>query len=240
VMRSIRYAVAGGLLGLGAPVGLLLIHLRRRRLSLRSVRQEIEAECETYIYSAASTTLVFALFGGVLGQYADRLAQLATTDSLTGLFNPRAFNERLHQELGRAARYQDPLSILIIDLDGLKRVNDQYGHEAGNAALQSVAAAIRSGLREIDVGARLGGDEFGVLAPGTNQESAVVLAERLRALVATRVKGAAGRGTTISIGVASLVPPSGARPTPVALVAAADRGLYQAKREGGDRVVCGG
>jgi diguanylate cyclase (GGDEF)-like protein len=126
---------------------------------------------------------------------------------------------------------------LIVDLDGLKRVNDQYGHEAGNAALRSVAAAIRSGLREIDLGARLGGDEFGVLAPRTNEESAEVLAQRLRALVAIRVKGAASRGTTISIGIASLAPSRGARPTPVALMAAADEALYQAKREGGDRVV---
>jgi diguanylate cyclase (GGDEF)-like protein len=194
---------------------------------------------EIYIYTATSTTMAFALFGGVLGYYADRLAQLATTDSLTGLFNARAFNERLHQELGRATRYQDPLSVLIVDLDGLKRVNDQYGHEAGNAALRSVAAAIRSGLREIDVGARLGGDEFGVLAPRTDEGSAVVLAERLRALVSVRVKGAAGRGATISIGVASLVPSRGARPTPIALMAAADTALYQAKREGGDRVVAG-
>jgi len=240
VMRRLRYAVVGGLLGLGAPAGLLFVRLRRRALSMRYIRREIKAECETYVYSAASTTLVFALFGGALGHYADRLAQLATTDSLTGLFNPRAFNERLHQELGRAARYQDSLSVLLIDLDGLKRVNDQYGHEAGNAALQSVAAAIRSGVREIDVSARLGGDEFGVLVPGTNQESAVVLAERLRALVATPVKGgAAGRGMTISIGVASLVPANGEGPTAVALMAAADNGLYQAKREGGDRVVCG-
>jgi len=239
-LRRTLYALAGGVLGLGAPSGLLFIRLMRRGVSVRSAIQEMRTDREIYIYTAASTTMAFALFGGVLGHYADRLAQLATTDSLTGLFNARAFNERLHQELGRATRYQDPLSVLIVDLDGLKRVNDQYGHEAGNAALRSVAAAIRSGLREIDVAARLGGDEFGVLAPRTNEESAVVLAERLRTLVATRVKGAAGRRTTISVGVASLVPPSGARPTPVALMAVADKSLYQAKHEGGDRVVCGG
>jgi diguanylate cyclase (GGDEF)-like protein len=237
--RRTLYALAGGVLGLGAPSGLLFIRLMRRGLSVRSAIQEMRTDREIYIYTATSTTLAFALFGGVLGHYADRLAQLATTDSLTGLFNARAFHERLRQELGRAARYQEPLSLLIVDLDGLKRVNDQYGHEAGNAALRSVAAAIRSGLREIDLGARLGGDEFGVLAPRTNEESAVVLAERLRALVAIRVKGAASRGTTISIGVTSLVPSRGARPTPVALMAAADEALYQAKREGGDRVVGG-
>lgn len=236
MMRCTRYAVAGGLLGLGAPAGLLLVRLRRHAFSVRSVTRQIEAERETYIYSAASTTLVFALFGGVLGHYADRLADLATTDALTGLFNARAFHERLGQELGRAARYQEPLSLLIVDLDGLKRVNDQYGHEAGNAALQSVAAAIRSGLREIDLGARLGGDEFGVLAPRTNEESALVLAERLRARVAKGFSGPTGRRTTISIGIASLVPSRDERPTPASLMAAADEALYRAKREGGDRV----
>jgi diguanylate cyclase (GGDEF)-like protein len=235
-MRRIRYAVAGGLLGLGAPVGLLLIHLRRRRLSLRSVTQEIEAECETYVYSAASTTLVFALFGGVLGHYADRLAQLATTDPLTGLFNPRAFHERLRQELMRAARYQEPLSFLIMDVDGLKHVNDQYGHAAGDAALRSVATAIRSELREVDFGARLGGDEFGVVAPSTNEESAGVLAERLRTRVARGGKDLEGRGATVSIGIASLVPSRDERPESASLMAAADESLYQAKREGGDRV----
>lgn len=237
--RRTRYALAGGVLGLGAPAGMLFIRLMQRGLSVRSAIQEMRTDREIYIYTATSTTMAFALFGGVLGHYADGLAQLATTDPLTGLFNPRGFHERLRHELIRAARYREPLSFLIMDLDGLKRVNDQYGHEAGNAALRSVAAAIRSGLREIDVGARLGGDEFGVLAPRTNEESAVVLAERLRALVAIRVEGAAGRGTTISIGVASLVPASGARPTPVALMTAADQALYQAKHEGGDRVVCG-
>jgi diguanylate cyclase (GGDEF)-like protein len=238
VTRRIRYAVAGGLLGLGAPAGLLFVRLGRRRLSARSVMRDIAAEPETYIYSAASTILVFALFGGVLGHYADRLARLATTDPLTGLLNARAFHERLHQELRRAVRYQTPLSFLMVDLDGLKRVNDQHGHEAGDASLRSVAAAIRTGLREFDLGARLGGDEFGVLAPGTNEESAVVLAERLRALVAKGANGPAGRGTTISIGIASLAPSRDERP-PVSLMAAADEALYLAKRGGGDRVAAG-
>jgi diguanylate cyclase (GGDEF)-like protein len=125
---------------------------------------------------------------------------------------------------------------LIVDLDSLKRVNDQYGHVTGDAALRSVAAAIRSGLREIDLGARLGGDECGVLVPRTNEESAVVLAERLRALVAKGVNGPTGRGTTISILIASLVPSRDERPTSVSLMTTADEALYLAKREGGDRV----
>jgi diguanylate cyclase (GGDEF)-like protein len=237
--RRTLYALAGGLLGLGAPAGLLFVRLMRRGLSVRSGIQDMRADRETYIYTAVSTAAAFALFGRVLGSYADGLAQLATTDPLTGLFNARAFNQRLRHELGRADRYQDPLSLLIVDLDGLKRINDHHGHEAGNVALRSVAAAIRSGLREIDLGARLGGDEFGVVAPRANEESALVLADRLRALVAKGVRGALAQGTTISIGIASVVPSSGGRATPVTLMAAADEALYQAKRAGGDRVASG-
>jgi diguanylate cyclase (GGDEF)-like protein len=176
------------------------------------------------------------LFGGVLGHYADRLALLATTDPLTGLFNPREFHDRLRRELGRAARYQEPLSLLIVDLDGLKRVNDDHGHAEGDAALRMVAAAIRSTLRETDLGARLGGDEFCLLAPRTNKESAVVLAERLRACVAKEINGRVGRRTTISIGIASLAPSGSECTTPVSLVQAADEALYRAKRDGGNRV----
>lgn len=239
MIRRIRYVVAGALLGLGAPAGLLCVRLRRRGLSLRSVTREVEAERETYLYSAASTTLAFALFGGVLGHHADRLARLATTDPLTGLFNHRAFHERMRQELIRAARYHEPLSCLMIDLDRLKRVNDHYGHEAGDEALRWVARAIRSQLREIDVGARLGGDEFGVLAPRTNEASAIVLAERLRARVANGVEALEGRGSTASIGIASLVPSRADLPAPVSVISAADEALYRAKRRGGNSVAGG-
>ena len=87
--RRMLYAMTGGVLGLGAPAGLLLTRLRRDALSMRSVREEIESDRETYVYSAMSTTVAFAVFGGVLGHYADRLAHLATTDPLTGLGNRR-------------------------------------------------------------------------------------------------------------------------------------------------------
>ena len=90
--RRTLYALAGGVLGLGAPSGLLFIRLMRHGLSVRSAIQEMRTDREIYIYTATSTTVAFALFGGVLGHYADRLAQLATTDPLTGLFNPRAFH----------------------------------------------------------------------------------------------------------------------------------------------------
>jgi len=234
------YAMTGGVLGLGAPAGLLLMRLRRSAFSMRSVVQEIRSDRPTYVYSAMSTTAAFALFGAVLGHYADRLAHLATTDPLTGLYNPRVFHDQLRQELRRTARYREPLSLLLMDLDGLKRVNDQFGHEAGDAALRSVAEAIGSGLREIDLGARIGGDEFAVLAPRTDAKAAVALAERLRALVAKAGNGRESRRTTISIGIASVSPSTDAPPTAASLMAAADAALYAAKRAGGNRVSAGG
>ena len=236
MLRRTRYAVAGGLLGLGAPVGLLCVRLLRHGFSVDSASCEIDAQRDAYIYSAASTTLGFALFGGVLGHYGDRLAQLAATDPLTDLFNARSFQDRLRHELGRVARYQEPLCLLLVDLDGLKRLNDEHGHAAGNDAIRSVAAAIRSELRETDLGARLGGDEFGVLAPRTTEEAGLVLAERLRARVAGELSGPASGGVTISIGIASVAPSRAERPTAAALMASADDALYLAKREGGNRV----
>ena len=234
--RRTLYALAGAVLGLGAPVGLLGLRLIRQGLGGRSVIEEIRSDPETYVYTGASTSIAFAVFGGVLGRYADRLARLATTDPLTGLSNARVFHERLRQELGRMDRYPDSLSLLVLDLDSLKHINDQGGHQAGDRALRSVARAIRNGLREIDLGARLGGDEFGVLAPRTTAESALVLGERLRALVRTAGEAASGLGATVSIGIASLVPSRAERLAPGALMAAADEALYRAKREGGDRV----
>jgi diguanylate cyclase (GGDEF)-like protein len=235
--RRMLFALSGAVLGLGAPVGLLLMRLKDGALSLRAATQEIQSDRQTYVYSAASTSVAFALFGGVLGHYADRLAQLATTDPLTGLSNPRAFHDRLRHELGRTARYREALSLFILDLDGLKRVNDQFGHEAGDMALRCVADAIRLGMREIDLCARIGGDEFAVLAPRTNDKSAAVLGERLRALVANSVNGPTSGVTTISIGIASVSPTTDARLTPGYVMAAADQALYLAKRQGGNRVV---
>jgi diguanylate cyclase (GGDEF)-like protein len=142
----------------------------------------------------------------------------------------------MHQEMVRATRYRQPLSVLVVDLDGLKRINDEHGHEAGNQALRSVAAAIRGRLREADLGGRLGGDEFAVLAPNTDRDSALVFGERLRALVAEQSSDAR-LATTVSVGIASLGK-SGQEPdTELSIMRAADAALYRAKRAGGNRAV---
>lgn len=234
--RRVSYPLIGACLAQGAAAGLLFCRLAgRRELSVASVKREVARNLGTYAYIASSTTVVFSLFGRIVGRYTDQLAALAATDPLTRLLNARAFRHRFHQELARAVRYEQPLSLLLVDLDGLKQINDQHGHEAGDAALGRVAASIRNGLREADVGARIGGDEFTILAPNTDQHAAIVFGERLRALVAETPGPRAGR--TISVGIASFQPAPHALATERSLMRAADAALYRAKRAGGDRVV---
>jgi diguanylate cyclase (GGDEF)-like protein len=171
---------------------------------------------------------VFALFGYVLGRQADALIRLSRTDSLTGLANPLAFEEHLAHETARAARYGEALSMLAVDLDGLKKINDAQGHRGGDLALQAVARALRRGARGSDLAARIGGDEFALLAPSTALVAASALAERVRALVAAEGID----GLSVSIGVATAQGPPAAR-----LREEADRALYEAKRQGRNRVV---
>lgn len=167
-----------------------------------------------------------------LGTANQRLQELAVTDALTGLANRRALTERLGLEIDRARRSEQPLSLLLIDIDHFKRLNDTLGHLEGDAALVAVARILAEGRRVEDLIARFGGEEFAMLLPGTRSEDAKVVAERVRAAVET---GTAGGVTacTISVGCASLPEhASDARE----LLLAADRALYEAKAAGRNRV----
>jgi hypothetical protein len=152
MLRRFAYACAGGLLSAGAPVGLLGLRLARRKSGsrlvwLRRAAREVAADRTGYLYVGTSTALAFVAFGYILGRQADRLSRLSETDALTGLFNSRGLLHRLATELARSRRYGEPLALLLMDLDGLKSVNDRYGHLAGDEAIRSLAAVIRSELR---------------------------------------------------------------------------------------------
>jgi diguanylate cyclase (GGDEF)-like protein len=233
--RRALYSLAGALLALGAPLGLLLLEaVRAHPASGAWLVQKLAVRTAVYVYVTVGTLLAFTSFGYVLGREGDALSTLARTDPLTGLLNRRALTERLHDEVARAARYKKPLSLLLLDLDGLKRFNDRAGHHAGDAALQALARSLRERSRSADLGARWGGDEFVLLAPETRLAEALELAERIRASVASNSQ----TGVTASIGIATV---EADEPTTAeALEAAADRAVYEAKRLGGNRVVAHG
>jgi diguanylate cyclase (GGDEF)-like protein len=164
----------------------------------------------------------------------DRLRRQATEDDLTGLANHRRFQELLADEVARTGRTGQPLSLVMLDVDNFKAINDVHGHQRGDAVLQAVGAAVRGVCRSTDEPARYGGEELAVVLPATDLEGAYVLAEELRSAVARLQVLPAGAGpVTVSVGVAALAPGDG----PGDLIAAADAALYDAKRAGKDRTV---
>ncbi len=164
-----------------------------------------------------------------------KLQEIAIRDSLTGLFNRGYFDGRLRIELERAKRYHHSLSLLIMDLDHFKAINDQYGHTGGDQVLRAVARIVRGAVRRVDVAARYGGEEFVVILPETSSEEARALTDRLRRKIKESVMqlGEARFTVTMSGGVATL---DASRNDPEALLRAADRALYEAKRSGRDRI----
>lgn len=178
--------------------------------------------------------ILFALFGYMLGRQADELADLAETDALTSLLNARGFGARLRAELKRSKRYREPLSLLFLDLDGLKDINDRFGHRAGSEALREVAGVIRGELRESDTGARWGGDEFTIIAPKTSKNAAVQFAERIRASIEDRESE---WPITASIGIATVDWTDTEMDSDAhALMRDADAAMYEAKRRGKNTV----
>lgn len=167
-----------------------------------------------------------------------RAERLAGTDDLTGLSNVRALTDTLRREVACASRNGQPLSVIVVDVDGFKRVNDRHGHLCGSRALSEVAALVRESMRRTDLVARLGGDEFAVVLPNTDGKGAVAAGDRLRARVARHVfllhDGLDVR-LTASVGVATA---SGSDLTESALLDRADGALYSAKAGGGDRTGC--
>jgi len=166
---------------------------------------------------------------------AEILRELATTDGLTKLFNRGHFMEAAEHEFQRSNRYGHALSLLMIDVDHFKSVNDTYGHRVGDSVLQFLAKLLLSNLRTVDSLGRIGGEEFAALLPETGRADALVTAERLRVTVANEpipINGGSLR-VTISLGAAAT---SNATPSLDALIGLADAALYQAKNNGRNRV----
>lgn len=163
------------------------------------------------------------------------LQKLSSTDRLTGLYNRGHWEEALRLEFARHGRYGTSASLVMFDIDHFKRVNDTYGHQAGDKVIQCVADTIRGHVRDVDVAGRYGGEEFAVLLPDTDKDGAYQFAERLRRAVEAREvehEGALIR-CTISLGVADLQQPVA---TYKSLIEQADQALYTSKKQGRNQV----
>jgi diguanylate cyclase (GGDEF)-like protein len=170
-----------------------------------------------------------------------QLEELAVTDQKTGLLNATAWHEGAKNELSRAARYKDTFGVLMVDLDHFKRVNDTYGHLAGDEVLKAIARLLKDEIRDYDSAGRFGGEEFAVLVPSSTADQVVATAERLRQRVTELVIVAPTEngetvisGLSASIGVA-IFPNSGT--TLEQLMLTADSAVYTAKSNGRNQVV---
>jgi diguanylate cyclase (GGDEF)-like protein len=185
---------------------------------------------------ALAAPAALALVNDRLTDQARHLSHAATVDPLTGLFNRRHFHSRIDEEIERARRYALDLALLLIDVDDFKRINDTLGHLAGDHLLRQIADILKRSVRVFDVCTRYGGEEFAILMPGSSEQNALVVAERIRSRVesSSRDEGPIPPylRITVSLGLAVL----GTDASSQELIARADRALYRAKAEGKNRI----
>jgi two-component system cell cycle response regulator len=224
--------------GLGPPVLVLVPEgdseaMRTAlRLGVEVVRQPVDVE---ELLARLERCLLVRERQQRLGARVATLEHLSITDGLTQVHNYRYFQDRLREEFRRAQRYDDPLSLILLDLDHFKAFNDEHGHQVGDGVLSDVAAALERSVRETDLVARYGGEEFAILLPRTSLAGALTVAERVwRELGALRSGPAGSLRVTASLGVSGF--PHHAINSPEQLVRTADQALYRAKREGRDRI----
>jgi two-component system cell cycle response regulator len=233
----------GALIPLFGPRGYLAVPLAEDGLLIvtRAGRQGRPGKLRENEIEALTRLAHHARLAIANGRLHARVQEMAVTDPLTGLYNHGEMQRKLAEESGRLQRYATlrgaghHLSVILLDIDYFKKFNDRYGHQAGDAVLKSVAAAVKTAVRSFDIAARYGGEEFAVILPETNEQAARDVAERIRRTVSMYPFAAEGKSIriTVSVGVAT-APENGV--TPAALIREADAALYRSKDEGRNRV----
>lgn len=185
------------------------------------------------LYMFFGSVIVFGVYSYVLGRSEERFADLSMHDHLTGLYNTRLFHDTLKSQFSLAERHGHNLTLLLLDVDRFKRVNDTYGHQVGDRVLTTIAQKVTGVVRAGDMVARVGGEEFAVILPETDTEGGAELAERIRANIEQTTLTLAGNvslAVTVSIGVAGLNTLNAE--TTTELFASVDAALYEAKNSG--------
>jgi len=253
-------------LGRSKEAGVLIPDPGLSRVHARAFRRQTPSRTEFYVEDCASTNgtfvagqrinaptlladgvqvklgrrtvLRFSLQDALEEEALIRVQESALRDRLTGAYNRGAFDDRLQSEFATSRHRGTPLALLLFDIDYFKRLNDTYGHQAGDAVLRSVAQCVQTTIREEDVLARYGGEEFAVILKSVSQRSAIVMAERVRVAVEDTKTSWNGSsiGTTVSVGAVHAQSTKSVD-GPAAFIAAADAALYQAKNNGRNCVV---
>lgn len=209
------------LISFGQTLGVLSLHSSERNAFRASELQSLESVADICASSIQNA------------HYVERIRQLSYLDGLTGIFNRRFFELRIQEEIERARRSGTGMAVVMADIDGFKRLNDEFGHLLGDEVLRQVSSLFHQQLRKIDVVCRYGGEEFAILLTQTNAEHAMGVAEKLRKMVESWQFPGVPRTVTLSAGVASFPDHGRGRDE---LIRAADNGLYAAKQSGRNRV----
>jgi len=231
VSLPVLRAIYGFLLSFCSPLGWLILQW----LTGRNPFSEENLDILLYTYMTVATALVFSSLGYMIGRREQMITDLALTDGLTALYNKRYFKNRLEQEFVRHDRIGSPMSVIQVDLDHFKRVNDTWGHQAGDEVLKAVAGTILASCRKNEIAARVGGEEISIIACDCTEKEAVALAERLREAIADTVVNWQGEPihVTSSFGVASATEDI---ENAWIVYQHADAALYHAKQTGRNRV----
>lgn len=217
--KSVRSIIVIPLYSMENPFGVFCVFSSREEL----------AKAETDFLSMFAQQIELAI---TIADLFEKVKEQAVTDGLTGLYNRRYFEEYLKKEVTRARRINQPFSIIGIDLDFLKKINDEYGHAFGDLAIKSIAEVLMANARSIDTAARMGGEEFNVILPGVTSDGALIAAERIRKAIEAKELDTIGH-VTASIGVATFLEHSSDVEEILELT---DQAMYLSKRNGRNRV----